>query len=214
MTEYHKIQSIFKRDPANKMKTFLIGEYSEPEFEYLKDCLWVFTEKIDGTNIRVMWDGQNVRFGGRTNLAQIHTFLLDFLLNHFTPELMLTCFGELGGITLYGEGYGNRINKVGSKYLNDRAEFILFDIAGGDVFFERSKVEEYGKALDLPVTPIVDSGSLDKAVEMCRNGFPSIVGDNLVAEGLVMRPIVELRDRMGDRIITKVKCRDFEDAKK
>ena len=55
MKEYHKIYTIFKRNPKTKYKTLLEGKYSLPEFEYLKDCIWVFTEKIDGTNIRVIW---------------------------------------------------------------------------------------------------------------------------------------------------------------
>jgi len=56
MKEYHKIQTVFKRNPKNKLKTLLHGNYSIPEFEYLKDNEWVFTEKVNGTNIRVMFD--------------------------------------------------------------------------------------------------------------------------------------------------------------
>ena len=52
MKEYHKIQTIFKRDPENKFKTLIYGEFSLPEFEYLKNNTWIFTEKVDGTNIR------------------------------------------------------------------------------------------------------------------------------------------------------------------
>ncbi len=44
MNEYHKIQTVFKRNPENKFKTLLIGDYSMPEFEYLKDNIWSFTE--------------------------------------------------------------------------------------------------------------------------------------------------------------------------
>ena len=53
MKEYHKIQSVFKRDIANGK--IIEGKYSLPEFEYLKDNQWVFTEKVDGTNIRIIW---------------------------------------------------------------------------------------------------------------------------------------------------------------
>lgn len=56
MKEYHKIQTCFKRD--EKTKRIIEGDWTLPEFEYLKDCQWVFTEKVDGTNIRVMWNGQ------------------------------------------------------------------------------------------------------------------------------------------------------------
>ena len=34
MTEYHKIQSIFKRDMTSKRKTLIEGEWTLPEFEY------------------------------------------------------------------------------------------------------------------------------------------------------------------------------------
>ena len=42
-------------------------------------------------------------------------------------------------------------------------------------------------------------------------GQCSLVADTpIVAEGLVLRPEKELRDRMGRRIITKIKHRDFK----
>jgi hypothetical protein len=46
MNEYHKIHSIFKRDPETKR--IVEGEYSLPEFEYLKDNIWEWSEKVDG----------------------------------------------------------------------------------------------------------------------------------------------------------------------
>ena len=54
MKQYHKIQGLFKRGPDNK---FIEGEWSLPEFEYLAKLNWTWTEKVDGTNMRVMWDG-------------------------------------------------------------------------------------------------------------------------------------------------------------
>ena len=65
MEPYHKIQSIFKRDAENGYK--FTSEYSCPEFEYLQNNEWEFTEKVDGTNIRIIWDGQDgLRIAGRT----------------------------------------------------------------------------------------------------------------------------------------------------
>ena len=48
MKEYHKIKTVFKRDPVTKFKTLLEGEFASPEFEYLKNNEWIFTEKVDG----------------------------------------------------------------------------------------------------------------------------------------------------------------------
>ena len=68
-TEYHKIQTIFKRDPKTNYKTLLMGEYSLPEFNYLANNIWQFTEKVDGTNIRIILNDEGLSFGGRTEKA-------------------------------------------------------------------------------------------------------------------------------------------------
>ena len=79
MKEYHKIQTVFKRDPETKYKTLVDGNWALPEFEYLKDNLWEFTEKVDGTNIRIQLDIEGLYFRGKTDKAQIPPFLLDKL---------------------------------------------------------------------------------------------------------------------------------------
>ena len=67
--------SIFKRNMEGD-KRFIIGQYSTPELKYLKDNDWVFTEKVDGTNIRVMWDGKDIIYGGRSDDAQLQVNLI------------------------------------------------------------------------------------------------------------------------------------------
>lgn len=47
---YQKINTLYKRDMTKPKKPIILGEYSEPEFEVLKDLKWEATEKIDGTN--------------------------------------------------------------------------------------------------------------------------------------------------------------------
>ena len=211
MIEYHKIQSVYLRDPANKFRTFLEGQWACPEFGYLADCEWTFTEKIDGTNVRVYWDGANVKFGGRTDDAQMPMFLLERLSEVFTADKLASVLGPQGDVTLFGEGYGAKIQKGGGNYIPNGCSFILFDIAGGETWFERSKVEETGDALDIPIVPVVGRGCLRLAIDMVRSGFNSwrAATPETQAEGLVMRPSTELRTRMGHRIITKVKAKDF-----
>ena len=137
MKEYHKIQTCFKRD--EKTKHIIEYNWTLPEFEYLKDNEWVFTEKVDGTNIRVMWNGENVVFGGKTDNAQIPVTLLYKLQELFEgnkKELFKSKFVDKDGILfsnvcLYGEGYGNRIQS-GSSYIPDGVDFVLFDVKIGD----------------------------------------------------------------------------------
>jgi hypothetical protein len=212
--EYSKIQTIFKRD--EKTHKVIVNEYSLPEFKYLRNNPWVFTEKVDGTNIRVMWDGTNVVFGGKTDNAQMPTFLLYKLQELFegiTKKQILretfsangTCFTD---VCLYGEGYGARIQKGGEKYIPNGVDFILFDIKIGDWWLERVNLEDIGNKLGIKVVPIMGEGTLTDMVFHCQNGIKSSWGD-FMAEGLVAKPQVELWDRRGKRIIAKLKHKDF-----
>lgn len=209
MKEYHKIQTVFKRDMENKGKTLLEGQYSLPELEFLAGNQWTFTEKVDGTNIRVMWDGDGVKFGGKTDNASIPAKLVERLRERFADDLAFkSSFMDCeGGVCLYGEGYGPKIQKGGGNYRNDQ-DFVLFDVKVGDWWLQRADVEDVAKKMGLDVVPIIGSGTLAECIEMVRGGFNSTWGE-FQAEGIVARPAVELFTRCGQRIVTKVKCRDF-----
>lgn len=208
MKKYHKIQSVYLRDPETKHKSFLLGQWTTPEFEYLANLKWVGTEKVDGTNIRVHWDGAKVRFGGRTDDAQTPMFLIERLQELFTEEKFQAKFPGATDVMLCGEGYGRKIQKVGSLYLPDSVDFILFDVAYDGAWFDRVNVEDVAMAMGVGVVPVVFTGTLYEAIEMVKQGFKSPLGD-LQSEGLVLRPHVELMDRRGHRVITKVKTKDF-----
>lgn len=222
MIEYHKIQSVFLRDPATKHRTFLIGEWSVPAFGYLADNEWLWTEKIDGTNVRVVWNGAEVRFGGRTNDAQMPVFLMERLQSLFTPDALRAAFPDIAPppenatsgppVMLFGEGYGAKIQKGGGCYIPGGVDFILFDVMVGGVYLERHNVEDIAGKLGIKVVPILGRGTLRDAIAMTERGFDSTIAAQIgfKAEGLVMRPACELVDRMGHRIITKVKLRDFQ----
>ena len=63
MKEYPHIDTIWARDMTNKGR-IVEGAFTAPEFAYLAENRWIGTEKVDGTNVRVMWDGFPLRFGG------------------------------------------------------------------------------------------------------------------------------------------------------
>jgi hypothetical protein len=207
MKEYHKIQTVFLRDLTTKFKTLLEGEFAMPEFKYLANNEWVFTEKVDGTNIRVMFDSTQITFGGKTDSAQIPALLVTRLQEMFLPQIGTFKEKFPNGVCLYGEGYGEKIQKGGGNY-KDYQDFVLFDVKIGDWWLERSAVEEIANALSLDVVPIIGTGTLYDMLEKTRWGFSSTWGD-FNAEGIVARPICELKSRNGERIITKLKHRDF-----
>lgn len=119
VTEYHKVDSVFKRDPSTKHKAMILGDWARDEFSYLADNTWDFTEKVDGTNIRIMVDPTKVdaiRFGGKTDAAQIPATLVEKLMERFYPQAQRLVEIFPDGGCLYGEGYGARIQKGGGNY--------------------------------------------------------------------------------------------------
>lgn len=220
MEEYHKINTIYKRDLANKGK-IIEGEWALPEFEYLQNNTWVFTEKVDGTNIRISAKldvGEtddvyyNLRIGGRTDDAQIQVTLIAAIQKLVPIKKFLEVFP--GGpehsphhVTLYGEGYGPKIQKGGGNYGQDQS-FVLFDVRIGNWWLQREDVESIGEKLGLTVVPVIGWGTLHDAAHLVREGLTSKWG-NFISEGLVMRPKLELRTRSNHRIIAKIKHRDF-----
>lgn len=205
MKEYHKIQTIFKRDPETNNKKLLLGQYSLPELEYLAGNIWTFTEKVDGTNILVMLDAGRVAFGGKTDNASIPAKLVSRLESLFDAERLATVFAD-GQACLYGEGYGAGIQS-GGNYRPDQ-DFVLFDVKVGEWWLKREDVEDVAGKLGLDVVPIVGQGTLHDMIALVSSGFQS-KWHGAKPEGIVARPLTELRTRAGERVITKLKHKDL-----
>jgi hypothetical protein len=212
MSEYHKIQTVFLRDPDTKFKTLLQGQWALPEFEYLAGNQWRFTEKVNGTNIRIMVHPQHhdirFEFGGKTDNASIPAFLVNRLEQIFRPKdsLLKEMFPD--GACLYGEGYGAKIQKGGGNY-KPTQDFVLFDVRVGDWWLQYENVLDVAQKLELDFVPISGTGTLHDLIALVREGFTSNWG-NFPAEGIVARPLIELKARSGHRIITKLKTQDFQ----
>ena len=238
MNEYPKIPTLFKRGDDRKVIPF---EWSEPEFDYLRDNSWEFTEKVDGTNIRVglepfpessgrPYDDWFLHIAGRTDKSDIPPFLVDKLMSLFTADNLKALwrgqknceecggFGRVGPmtcscvvpypITLYGEGYGARIQKGGGNYIKDGVDFVLFDVMVGGMWLRRTDVHRIASELGIKHVPVIARGLLGDAIDLVHHGICSEWGP-FTAEGLVARPAIELRDRRGRRIIGKLKEKDF-----
>jgi hypothetical protein len=234
METYHKIQTLFKRITSGPDKGRMIeGAWTTPELEYLAGNQWEYTEKVDGTNIRVIYDpyvhpDDQVRFLGRSDGAIIPAPLLAHLKETF-QGYPYDVFDSR--VTLFGEGYGPKI-QGGGKYRNDHS-FVLFDVKIGDFWLRRHDVDDIAAKLSIDSVPVIGHGTLyqainlvkygtayhDKEVEAVRSvmtndwlsqvpGMTSRWG-NFEAEGIVARPAVPMFDRQGGRIITKVKGVDF-----
>lgn len=200
MNKYPKMMNLFKLCPNTFERT---NVFTCPEFEYLMDCDWEWTEKIDGMNIRVIFDlDGNIDVRGRTDKAILNQDLVDNIKSIFTLE------HEVRGVTFYGEGYGAGIQK-GGRYSATKS-FILFDIHHDiqDYWYDVGSRNETAKLLGIPQVPVVTIGSVWAAYSMVKAGLQSRFGQ-FYAEGLVGRPIEPLMTRGKRRIIVKIKHRDY-----
>ena len=219
MAEYQKIQTLFKRDERN---IIIPDQFTYPEFEVLKDLKWECTEKIDGTNIRIELessgnseDGIIMSFKGRTDKAVIPEHLLTKLNWLFDRErlmevLNITDETQNCNITLYGEGYGAKIQK-GGNYISNDVNFILFDVKIGKWWLDRESIKDIANKLGISAVPLMGYMTIPEAIEYVKKGFKSTIAENkdYDAEGLVLKAPCGLLKRDGERLITKIKTVDF-----
>lgn len=208
LKEYHKIETLFERN--EKTKKLEEGRYRNETVEYLKDNKWQFTEKIDGTNIRVYWDGHKVSFHGRTDKAQIPADLVNRLNELFGGEANEQIFEQKFGeteVVLVGEGYGEKIQN-GGLYRKGQ-DFILFDVMIAGNWQSRDSIEDVADTFNIDAVPVVLEGTIEEAVNYIKTKPKSVFG-TAKSEGVVGRTLMELQDRTGHRIIVKIKVKDFD----
>ena len=215
--QYPTIPTLFNRDKKRKVKE---GDWSRPEFECLGKAQWIWTEKVDGTNIRVYWSSgspDKVQIMGRREESALPNKWLHAIEKCINVERLSEVFFKVFGrdtrVTLYGEGYGGDIQAAGKLYRPDYG-FVLFDIIiqapQRARWLCREELKTMGEELGLDVVPEIFRGDIYQAIDMTKYGFLSCWGE-FEAEGLVGIPSAQLFDAEGNRIICKIKARDFKE---
>ena len=175
----------------------------------------------------------NIRIAGKTDNAQIPKNLLKHMQEKYTNEKILGALGlkefipvsewksnynwddysKIPSIyTIYGEGYGEGIQS-GGWYIKGGNEFIVFDVKVNDIYLKTEARDEIATKLGAPIVPFKGYFTLDEAIDYVRKGFRSVVAESpevKMAEGLVLRTDLGLRNRMGNRLIVKIKYEDFQ----
>lgn len=233
MHYYPKIYAPFKR-MSSKSEYVDQTLWSKPEFEMLKNIDWVWTLKIDGTSIMLQWRGDkftldNVK--GHTDKSQLNERTKKYFEETFcTPEaesVFESLYGEQN-VNIYGEFCSKDMNQ---NYGHEEGIFYPFDVQNADnnKWWDRTAVAKFAEAFNLIEVPVMLKGNIDKVIKWVKvakqswnkdrsrirydteNGMFDVynpLGDYDI-EGLVGRLPYELLDGNGERIITKVKCKDF-----
>lgn len=211
--EYPKIETIFDRDPAN-MKRVIVGKYRLPEFEAVNR--WHVTEKIDGTNIRIaiLPDG-TVFYGGRTDDAQVPPFLMEHLRSEYTLDRLRHGIEPSDSVvTIYGEGYGPKIQGCGGNYRKGSVAFRMFDVRVGEWWLARGDMEAIANKCGIQTAPKIGVLTTEEAmrcVDECSR-VAAIEGGNadFRHEGIIARSEPLMLTRGGQRIMWKLKRKDLQ----
>ena len=184
-----------------------------------------------------------VRLAGKTDNAEIPPKLKKFMEENYPDEKVFAALGlrkfipvkewaehkwvTSDGITpsydaipeiytIYGEGYGAGIQKAGGNYISNGVGLIVFDVKVNNIWLKTEARDEIAAKLGAPVVPYIGDFTIDEAIEYVRKGFKSTIAENkdYMAEGLVLRTPCGLLNRMGKRLITKIKYEDFEKYRK
>lgn len=182
MNTYSKVDTLWNRD--KETFTVIPGDWRRPEFALINK--WLVSEKIDGTNIRLIFlrggaewelDGggnptvteDRFEVRGKTDRADLPKPLLKVLTaicERIHPQVIeIMRAHDVGEYTLYGEGYGPGIQS-GGYYRNDPS-FILFDIKSDGVWLNEGTVWATADELGIDrvpqlVNPYPNTGAYDR----------------------------------------------------
>jgi hypothetical protein len=186
--------------------------YKNQTILLLKECY--ASEKIHGTSAHIKWNGEMVTFfsGGVDHVS---------FCNLFDAELLRSQFLKIGynDVTVYGEAYGGKCQGMRDTYGPD-LKFIVFDVNIGGSWLNVPDAEDITHILCLefvhyeriPATmEAIDAQRDSPSVQAVRNGMAT--ADNpKIREGVVLRPIIEVIQKNGERVIAKHKRDEFRET--
>jgi len=206
--------------------------YKEQDILLFKE-VWA-AEKIHGTSAHVRYDAQESRpndpfetepglffFNGGENRGNF--------VKLFDQPNLIRAFKEMfpepdAKVIVYGEAYGGKQQGMSGTY-GKALKFIVFEVKVGTVFLSMEQAEDVAKKLGLEFVHYrkitTDLASLDAerdapSEQAFRNGCADRNDQSTwkKREGVVLRPLIELRKNNGNRIICKHKGEDFKETKK
>lgn len=182
--------------------------YRSPLLAYLAESPWVYSRKVDGENIRIQWNGEQALWNGKSNSFQCSAEFTEYMNNTFLEEIFEEKFGRDKIVTLFGEKMGPKTQ--GNELGLEKDEVVLYDVNVNGTWLSKVAVVEIAGYFGFNVPSIYRymphgqvSAKLRELIEMCANG------EFKDWEGIVAIPLVEMRDQNGQRVIVKIKNRDY-----
>lgn len=188
--------------------------YKDQRILAFKECYAL--EKIHGTSAHISYREIGDNEGVALNLfpgGVSH----DSFRALFSHSELLSTFMALGysRVTVFGEAYGGKCQGMKDTY-GDALRFVAFDVLVGDSWLDVHNAHEVVRGLGLefvdyvrvPTTVAALDAERDRdSVQAVRNGM----GSGKAREGVVLRPVFEVKTNNGERIIAKHKGERFSE---
>lgn len=182
--------------------------YKDQSILYHRECYAM--EKIHGTSAHISYKEGKLHFfsGGEKHENFVALFDEDTLrmgMAEIAPE-----------ITVFGEAYGGKCQGMKHTY-GDALRFVAFEVKIGDTWLAVPQAEDVCNKLHLPFVyykrvstdlAVLDAERDADSEQAKRNG----VGPGKMREGIVLRPLEELRKNNGERVIAKHKRDEFKET--
>ena len=186
-----------------------IGMYRDPLLYELSQAGWCFKRKLDGQNMRVRWDGEQALWNGKSDKFSCGSDLSDYMNHTFLEELFEEKFGRDCEVYLFGEHMGPKVQ--GNELGLQESEFVLFDVRINGYWQSQFSIEDIARFFKIhtcydfmgDLDEYSTTGTLIELINAVEQGkFKDW-------EGIVALPQVECRNQRGDRIVCKIKTRDY-----
>jgi len=169
-------------------------------------------EKIHGTSARLSWHERNLTyFAGGASLGAFTAIFNDADLKAKLVEIA----GD-DKITIYGEAYGGSMQKMSDVY-GKSLGFIVFDVQYESGWLTVPEAKAFAESLNLEFVPFVECAMEIAALNALRDAPSEVAfrrgcGEDKQREGIVIRPLVEMTDTHGERVIAKHKTDKFRET--
>lgn len=183
--------------------------YKGQDILLFKECYAL--EKIHGTSAKVQYRrGEGVTYSSGGSSHKVFCSL-------FNDALLLEKCIALGRekVTIHGEAYGGKCQGMSGIYGKD-LRFIVFDIKLDDTWLCVPDMDQLAQSLGFEVVDwhrvptdveVLNTHRDNPSVQAARNGC----GEDKPREGIVIRPLIELRKNNDERIIAKHKQEAFSE---
>lgn len=181
--------------------------YRQQEILMFRECYAL--EKIHGTSAHITWNNQLHLSSGAASSVNFQKLFPTDLAEKLKAQL------GLDPAVIYGEAYGGKLLGMSGTY-GKNLGFIAFDVKINDLWLSVPQAEAFVKELGLdfvsynkiPCTvEAIEAEIYKDSVLAEKNGNPG-----KIREGVVLRPLMELRKNNDQRFIVKHKRPEFRET--